>query len=578
MASKIFLSSSILFSILFHILSVIHPSTSIPTPHKQTGFRATLTRRANFPKNRRFLNGFDAPAGARLASTLNADDDEYTMNINIGTPPVVFKAVIDTGSDLIWAKCNVNYSSSRTTSSSTISSSKTTTFSPFSPSSTVSVTKKSSSYSSHKNYLSSYGTTSSFSFNPLKSQSFSPVTEPCETFNLSEDCKMSYADNTAIGFFMGHETLTMDTTTAMSTPSVTFACGVPDGDGFGYDGIVGMGRGKLSLLSQLNERVFGYCLPTRFGGGDDESKKGVFVAGSEARSIGNNDVMQTTPLHGNSKPGYESLYYVSLEGISVGGTRLDVTRSDFELLADGSGGMVVDSGATFTSLDDRIVDMIKDEFLEQTRLKKSEVYKAPYDVLDLCFDSNEVAAIELPKIVFHFEGADWDMSRENYIYKDGSQPQSCFAIITYGDDKTSVLGNIQQQNMMVVYDLDENSLSFKPAKCNELYPSAELQIPNIDSKLNLSLAHWLISATSTGPPRIANARCGVAFLTNSAVLAMGKSVREPRLEPEPFDICCKLTSYPLPPHVSIRLDHIKSREPAWRPVSTGTLGSTSMPL
>ncbi|KAJ9542596.1 hypothetical protein OSB04_029102 [Centaurea solstitialis] len=459
MASQIFLSSSILFSILFHILSVIDPSTSIPTPHKQTGFRAALTR-ANFPKNRRFLNEFDPP-GTR--TTLNANDDEYTMNINIGTPPVVFKAVIDTGSDLIWAKCsNVNYTFNRTTSSTSTSTSKNTTSSPNSPPSTVSETSH-SSYSKHKYYHSSSSpqTASPFSFKPRSSTSFSFVNEPCENFQLSEDCNMSYVDNTAINFFMGHEVLTMETTT---TP-VIFACVVPEeGDGFGYDGIIGMGRGELSLLSQLNERVFGYCLPSRFGSGDDESKKGIFVAGSEAISFGNDNLMQTTPLLGNGA------YYVSLEGISVGETRLDVTRSDFELLANGSGGMVVDSGATFTSLEDRIVGMIKYEFLKQTKLEKSEIYEAPYEVLDLCFDSDDVVAIALPKIVFHFEGtADWEMSGENYMYEDRSdQPQSCFAIIGYSDDKTSVLGNMQQQNMMVVYDLDRNSLSFKPANCNEL--------------------------------------------------------------------------------------------------------------
>ncbi|KAI3746534.1 hypothetical protein L6452_08968 [Arctium lappa] len=176
--------------------------------------------------------------------------------------------------------------------------------------------------------------------------------EPCDHFQLSKDCKISYADKTAIKFGT---------------------------DGFKYDGIVGMGRGKLSLLSQLNERVFAYCLPSRFD--DDQSKSGIFLTGSEARiaAIGN-DMIQTMPLLSNPRQG--SLYYIALEGISVGETRLYVKRFDFALMDDG-GRMVIDLGATFTSLKGCVVGMIKEEFLKQTKLEKSEVYKLPYDVLDL---------------------------------------------------------------------------------------------------------------------------------------------------------------------------------------------------
>ncbi|KAI3746219.1 hypothetical protein L6452_08643 [Arctium lappa] len=282
--------------------------------------------------------------------------------------------------------------------------------------------------------------------------------EPCDHFQLSKDCKISYADKTAIKFVMGKETLTIGT--SFRIPDVTLACGTEGIDGFRYDGIVGMGRGKLSLLSQLNERVFAYCLPSRFG--DDQLKSGIFLTGSEARIA--NDKIQTMPLLSNQEQGW--LYYVALEGISVGETRLNVTTSDFTSTDDGTGGgMVIDSGATFTSLEGRVVDMIKEEFLMQTKLEKSEGYTPPYDVLDLCFMSPYDVNV-IPKIVFHFKGADWELAKENYIYEDGSQ--GCLGIVGYGEDKTSVLGNMQQQNMMVIYDLDRNNLSFMPAKCSEL--------------------------------------------------------------------------------------------------------------
>ncbi|KAF3786507.1 Aspartic proteinase nepenthesin-2 [Nymphaea thermarum] len=43
-------------------------------------------------------------------------------------------------------------------------------------------------------------------------------------------------------------------------------------------------------------------------------------------------------------------YYVALHGISVGGKRLPIPESVFQFSSDGSGGVVVDSGSTFTGL------------------------------------------------------------------------------------------------------------------------------------------------------------------------------------------------------------------------------------
>ncbi|KAI3746215.1 hypothetical protein L6452_08639 [Arctium lappa] len=461
MASPIFLLSSFLLSILFYALSVTDPTASITTQNIQTGFRATLTR-VNSPKNRHFLNEITSPPdqegvnnelGSGLTSRLTAYKDEYIMKLNIGTPPLPFSAAMDTGSDLVWTKCKPNNYS---TSSDMFS----TTESTISYEYWLSSSYKYFSYFLHSS-SSSPQNTSSLLFDPLKSVTFSQVKQPCISLQLSEDCKQNYDDKSSVSIALGQDTLTMGT--SVKIPNIIFACGTPN-DEFKYDGVVGMGRGKLSLVSQLKERAFSYCMASRVG---DPSNGGILLTGFEARKTIeivaslNPTKIQTIPFLSNNK-GSETYYHLSLEGISVGETRLRVMESDFV-----AGGMIIDSGDTFTSLEDRVVGMIIKEFLNQTKLEKNNGIEAPYEGLDFCFMTPYDVNV-IPKMVFHFEGADWELPKENYIYEDESGSQACLAMVSSGDDKTSVLGNMQQQNMMVLYDLDKNSLSFMPAKCNEL--------------------------------------------------------------------------------------------------------------
>ncbi|KAM0042578.1 putative nepenthesin [Helianthus debilis subsp. tardiflorus] len=203
------------------------------------------------------------------------------MNLAIGTPPVSFSAMMDTGSDLIWTKCKTR------------------------------------------------GSGSARSFDPSESKTFSQVDKSCTEFKL-DGCNQNYADGNSVSVSLGQETLKVGNE---NFKNVTFACGTPDKD-IPYDGIVGMGRGDLSLVSQLKESVFLYCLGSRF----EPKTSSVLLTGSKATSQNINT--QTTPL---LKQDGKSYYYVSLEGISVGKTKLAVTKSDFAISSyDGSGGMIID--------------------------------------------------------------------------------------------------------------------------------------------------------------------------------------------------------------------------------------------
>ncbi|KAK1382924.1 hypothetical protein POM88_020659 [Heracleum sosnowskyi] len=95
---------------------------------------------------------------------------------------------------------------------------------------------------------------------------------------------------------------------------LAFGCGNDNHffeDGFG--GLMGMGRGLLSLVSQLNESTFFYCLPSI---DEDTEKTGTLFLGSVPNFSIGNAITKTTYLVKNEL--YPSFYYVSLYEISVG--------------------------------------------------------------------------------------------------------------------------------------------------------------------------------------------------------------------------------------------------------------------
>ncbi|XP_076945899.1 aspartic proteinase nepenthesin-1-like [Bidens hawaiensis] len=405
MASSIFLASHILSLILFYLLLATKPTSSvqIPTETKQiSGFRASLTLRNSgktWPKYASTNQLKDNPSASLQKSKLKYCKDVYTVSLAIGTPPVTFSAIMDTGSNLIWTKCKTS--------------------------------------------------TSSGVFDTSESRSFSNVSKSCAEVGLDPDCIQKYDDgNVSVRVTLGQETLTIG---SKKMSNAIFGCGKLEKP-FSFDGIVGMGPGQLSLVSHLEKRVFSYCLGSR----SDPKAGSVLLTGSEANTQNGN--IQTTPLVMD-----ESNYYVSLEGISVGKTKLSVTKSDFLTSNRSPGGMIIDSGTTFTYLKHSIIDMISNELVMQTKLEKIDI-EMYYNGLEYCFHSPGV--VFFPKLVFHFEGADWELPKENYLYEEKNKGMACLAFIA---NEVPLFGNMQQQNMMVIYDLDKKSLSFyRPPTCNIL--------------------------------------------------------------------------------------------------------------
>ena len=170
------------------------------------------------------------------------------------------------------------------------------------------------------------------------------------------------------------ETFTFGSENPVTVPSIGFGCSDYN-QGNASSGIIGLGRGRLSLVSQLGLGKFSYCL-TSFG----DSSTSPLLLGSLA--VLNGSAAQSTPFIQNHV--VPSLYYLSLQGITVGSTLLPISSTDFAFKSDGSGGFIIDSGTTLTALKEEAYQVLKQEFQSQGNSSVAESSETE-TIFDVCF-------------------------------------------------------------------------------------------------------------------------------------------------------------------------------------------------
>ncbi|CAM8881830.1 unnamed protein product [Rhodiola kirilowii] len=357
----------------------------------------------------------------QIETPVHVGNGEFLMSLSIGTPPQSYEAIMDTGSDLIWTQCKPCKQC----------------FDQPTP-----------------------------IFDPMQSSTFSNLpcsSQLCKALHRSTcngECEYSYSygDYSSTQGVLASETFTFGDVKA---PKIGFGCG-EDNEGSGFSqgsGLVGLGRGPLSLVSQLDEPKFSYCLISI----DSSKGSSTLLVGSLAKVNDTKDgSIVTTPLIKN--PSQPSFYYLGLQGITVGKTRLPIEESTFDLQDDGSGGMIIDSGTTITYLEQSAFDALKIEFISQTQLPQDNSGSIG---LDLCFKlppgTNEV---QVPKLMFHFAGGDLDLPGENYMIGDSGLGVVCLAMGS--SSGMSIFGNVQQQNILVQHDLEKETISFVPTQCDKV--------------------------------------------------------------------------------------------------------------
>ncbi|KAG8050031.1 hypothetical protein GUJ93_ZPchr0009g847 [Zizania palustris] len=354
-------------------------------------------------------------------------DLEYVVDFAIGTPPQPVSALLDTGSDLVWTQCDT--------------------------------------------CTACLGQPDPL-FSPGMSSSYVPMRcsgQLCGDI-LHHGClrpdtctyRYSYGDGTTTLGYYATELFTFTSSSGeKQTVPLGFGCGTMNvGSLNNASGIVGFGRNPLSLVSQLSIRRFSYCLTPY-----TSNKKSTLLFGSLADGVYDDDstgpVQTTALLQSRQNP---TFYYVAFTGVTVGARRLRIPASAFALKYDGSGGVIIDSGTALTLFPAAVLAEVVRAFRSQLRLPlATSSGSSPDD--GVCFAAPVTAGrLAVPRLVFHFHGADLDLPRRNYVLEDPRKGRLCLLLADSGDSGATI-GNFAQQNMRVLYDLERETLSFAPAQC-----------------------------------------------------------------------------------------------------------------
>ncbi|XP_062195258.1 aspartic proteinase nepenthesin-1-like [Phragmites australis] len=394
--------------------------------------RAALGSKARVARHRAMLAQVLGKSGDISAADVTFSphsDLGYWLTVGIGTPPQPSKLILDTGSNLIWTQCKL-----------------------FSPT------------AGQLEPLYDPGKSSSFAVLPCSSRL---CQEGLFTKKNCTDNRCLYEDrydNAVAGGFLASETFTFGVHRNVSL-SLGFGCGALTGGSIaGATGVLGLCPGTLSLVAQQSVPRFSYCL-TPFA--ERKTSPLLFGATADLRKYRTAGPIQTTSLLRN--PVANLFYYVPLLGLSLGAKRLDLPAASLALNPDGTGGTVIDTGSTLAYLVEPAFEEVKKAVLEMVKLPVADRTVEEYQ---LCFAlprGMSMDKVQTPPLVLHFDGgAEMVLPRDNY-FQEPSPGLMCLAVGKTSDSSApSVIGNVQQQNMHVLYDVGHQKLSFAPTQCDEL--------------------------------------------------------------------------------------------------------------
>ncbi|XP_057539405.1 aspartyl protease family protein At5g10770-like [Amaranthus tricolor] len=370
----------------------------------------------NVPKKDRMKQkavGLPAMSGSTIGS------GNYIVTIGLGTPKKDLSLIFDTGSDFTWTQC---------------------------------APCKKSCYK-QKDPI----------FDPTESSTYSNITcssplcsKVRSATSASPGCSSStciygiqYGDSSfSVGFF-AKDTLSLGSYNTI--PNFYFGCGENNQGLFGGSaGLLGLGRNQLSFMSQCAPKYgkyFSYCLPSRststghltFGKGGTISK-----------------TITYTPLLSSSAG--PSFYFISLQGLRVGGQKLQISPTVFS-----QGGTLIDSGTVITRLPPDAYSALQGAFSKAM----FKYPKAPaLSILDTCYDLSSYPTVTVPKIGLLFNGGAEVVIPPSGIFYVKNLSQACLAFASNEDPSdVGILGNVQQLTFDVVYDVAGGKLGFGPGGC-----------------------------------------------------------------------------------------------------------------
>ncbi|CAI0540790.1 unnamed protein product [Linum tenue] len=390
-----------------------------------------------------------------MVEPLRGVRDGYLIPLNLGTPPQPVQLYMDTGSDLTWAPCgNLTFSCIDCDEAGITPK----TFSP-SLSSTCYRDPCGSRFCSDVHSSDNSLDPCTISGCSLPTLLTSVCPRPCPSFAYT------YGGGGAVT-----GTLTRDTLHVSGggvVPRFCFGC-----VGSTYRepiGIAGFGRGPLSLPSQLGfgRTGFSHCfLPFKYA----NNSTSLLLVGEASLSY--REGMHFTPML--TSPLYPNYYYVGLEALTVVGTTTtaETPTSLREFDSQGNGGMLMDSGTTYTHLPEPYYSDLL------STLRSAIVYPRAADVetktgFDLCYRVPSVA-VGFPVVTFRFlNNVSVVLGEESLFYAMAAASNGtvvkCMLMQSMEEEgeegPAGVFGSFQQQNLEVVYDLGNQRIGFRGMDC-----------------------------------------------------------------------------------------------------------------
>ncbi|GLT76956.1 hypothetical protein SLA2020_485880 [Shorea laevis] len=396
--------------------SPFHNSSETHSQRLTNAFRRSINRLSYINTSRH-----------ELQSDVYSDGDigEYIMNISIGTPPMEILGIADTGSDLIWMQCKP-------------------------------------CAHCYKQDAPLFDPKSSSTYEPL-----SCLSTECKALNATINgtfCPPKAGDSTCLytyiygsGFTKGDlatETVTLASVSGkpIAFPKTIIGCGRNNSGGFDKRefGIIGLGGGVVSLVSQLGPSIdgkFSYCL-VPISDVPYYSSKIYFGANAIVSGYG----VVSTPL---VKKNPDTFYLLTLQAISVDDVIIEFKGSSFGTT---EGNIIIDSGTTVTMLPKYFYLELESAIASKIQVKRVH---DPDKVFSLCYKFN--SNFKVPKIVVRFAFASVKLDPLNSFIMI-TKHVGCFTFLPT-DDGRAIYGNLNQMNFWIGYDTVKRTVSFKPTDC-----------------------------------------------------------------------------------------------------------------
>lgn len=372
----------------------------------------------------------------------------YSVSLAFGTPPQTTSFIMDTGSSLVWFPCTHRY----TCSSCNFADADPANFSVFIP-----------KFSSSAKILGCRNPKCRWMFENVQCGEC----EGNSTATCNQSCPpyiIQYGSGSTTGLLLS-ETLVLP-----DKPVDNFVVGCSVFSSRQPAGIAGFGRGNESLPAQMGLKKFSYCLISHRFDGMPVSSDLILDGATAAAGI------KYTPFRKNpesSNPAFREYYYVTLRKITVGGVTVKAPYKYLVPDSDGKGGTIVDSGTTFTYMDSEVFELVAEEFERQIGDNYARAAAVEEESgLRPCYNISGQTTVDLPQLTFHFKGgAKMALPLADY-FSFLEKSVICMTVVSsetkekgVGPGPAIILGNYQQQNFYIEYDLEKERLGFRSQVC-----------------------------------------------------------------------------------------------------------------